>query len=141
MTELRACQRTAAQDSRTSMSQFLRFILVGGTGTLLHYLVLSALVLLASASPGAASAVGACAGACANYWLNYRFTFSSTRPHREMAPRFMAVAAVGAVLNGVIVSQLSGLGMHFLLAQIIATCTILVSNFLISKKWIFQKTK
>lgn len=58
-----------------------------------------------------------------------------------MAPRFMAVAAVGAAVNGVIVSQLSGLGMHFLIAQAIATGLILVSNFLISKKWIFQTTK
>lgn len=126
---------------RTSILQFLSFILVGAAGTLLHYLTLTALVLSMSVSPGPASAVGACVGACVNYVLNYRYTFASTRRHRKLMPRFFAVAALGAIANGFIVSQLSGLGMHFLVAQLIATCTILVSNFLISKKWIFQRTK
>lgn len=141
MTELRACERNATGTLRTSILQFLKFLLVGAAGTLLHYLTLSALVLLGLLPPGTASAVGAGVGACVNYWLNYHFTFASTRRHRDMAPRFMLVAAVGAVVNGLIVSELAGRGMHFLIAQVIATCIILVSNFLISKKWIFQKTK
>ena len=141
MNELRACQRNSAGIVRTPIWQFLSFVLVGAAGTVLHYFALTILVLLALLSPGAASAVGACLGACVNYWLNRRFTFASTRPHREMMPRFFAVAAVGALANGLIVSKLSGFGMHFLIAQVIATCTILVANFLISKKWIFQKPK
>jgi putative flippase GtrA len=127
--------------ARTSILQFLRFVLVGAAGTACHYLTLAVLVMAALATPGTASAAGACVGACVNYWLNYRYTFASTRRHREMMPRFFVVAAIGAVANGVIVSQLSRLGLHFLLAQVIATCIILLINFLISKKWIFQKTK
>jgi putative flippase GtrA len=141
MSNLRASERNATGTLQTSILQFLSFIVVGAAGTLLHYVTLSALVLLALAPPGIASAVGACVAACVNYWLNYRFTFASTRRHRDMAPRFMAVAAAGAAVNGVIVSQLSGLGTHFLIAQAVATCLILVSNFSISKKWIFQKKK
>lgn len=141
MTELRARQPASATTLRTPIWQFLSFVLVGAAGTLLHYLALTTLVLLASMSPGAASAVGACLGAVVNYWLNHRFTFASTRPHREMMPRFFAVAAVGALANGLIVSKLAALGMHFLLAQVIATCVILIANFLISKKWIFLKPK
>lgn len=141
MTELRASQRNAAGTLHRPIRQFLSFVLVGAAGTVLHYLALTTLVLLSLTSPGTASAVGACLGACVNYWLNQRFTFASTRPHREMMPRFFAMAAVGALANGLIVGKLSGLGMHFLLAQIIATCIILIANFLISKKWIFQKTK
>lgn len=141
MTELRAAERNSAEPLRTSIWQFLSFVLVGAAGTVLHYLTLSTLVLYGLLTPGTASFVGACVGASVNYWLNYRFTFASTRKHSEMMPRFFAVAAVGAVVNGVIVSQLSGFGMHFLIAQVIATGVILVSNFLISKKWIFQKPK
>jgi putative flippase GtrA len=141
MTELRAA-RTSAGTLRASTLQFLSFVLVGAAGTLLHYLALTVLVVLGILPPGLASAVGAALGACVNYWLNYRFTFaSSTRRHREMMPRYFAIAAIGAVANGLIVSQLSALGMHFLVAQLIATGTILVLNFLISKKWIFQKKK
>lgn len=141
MIEFRAPQSSSAGTLRTSVLQFLSFILIGAAGTLLHYLTLTSLVLSMLVSPGPASAVGACVGACVNYVLNYRYTFASTRKHRQLMPRFFAVAALGAIANGFIVNWLSGLGMHFLFSQIIATCTILSSNFLISKKWIFQKTQ
>jgi putative flippase GtrA len=119
-------------------TQFLRFVAVGAAGTGLHYLVLVVLVALAGVAPGRAAAAGAVAGACVNYWLNRRFTFHSTRRHRKTVPLFIAMAALGAVLNGLIVGKLSSLGMHFLVAQVCATILILVLNFLMSKKWIFQ---
>lgn len=122
-------------------TQFLRFAAVGAAGTALHYLVLVTLVALAGVAPGRAAFAGAVAGACVNYWLNRRFTFQSTRRHRETVPLFVAMAALGAVLNGLIVGQLSALGINFLLAQMFATVCILVLNFLMSKKWIFQKNK
>lgn len=122
-------------------TQFLRFAAVGAAGTALHYLVLLLLVEMAGVAPGRAAFAGAVAGACVNYWLNRRFTFQSTRRHRETVPLFVAMAALGAVLNGLIVGQLSAMGMNFLLAQMFATVCILVLNFLMSKKWIFQKNK
>lgn len=121
--------------------QFLSFAMVGAAGTVLHYLTLTLLVAGAGVAPGPAAAAGACVGAIVNYWLNYHFTFGATGKHRSTMPRFFAMAALGVVLNGLIVSQLSAAGLHFLLAQAIATCLILVLNFLISKKWIFQKSK
>lgn len=121
--------------------QFMRFAAVGLAGTGAHYAVLLALVYLAAAGPGPASALGALTGACVNYWLNRRFTFGSERPHAEAIPRFIALAVVGAALNGLIVGQLANLGVHFFIAQILATLVVLVLNFVISKKWIFQKPK
>lgn len=121
--------------------QFLRFALVGAAGTLLHYLTLTLLVWSGLLAPGPAAAAGAAAGACVNYWLNYRYTFGAAGSHRATMPRFLAMAAVGIVLNGIIVSNLAAVGLHFLLAQAIATGLILILNFLISKKWIFQNSK
>ena len=121
--------------------QFVRFAAVGALGTGCHYLVLIALVSLLGVTPGNAAFTGAAAGAYANYWMNRRYTFANLRPHREAIPRFVAMAAAGAGINGLIVGILSSHGAHYLLAQVFATSVILVLNFLISKKWIFQQTK
>jgi putative flippase GtrA len=53
-------------------------------------------------------------------------------------PRFAVMATVGAILNGMLVGLLSGAGMYFLLAQVMATGVILVINFIVSKLWIFR---
>jgi putative flippase GtrA len=129
----------AQPDTRkTGLVQLVKFALVGGTGTGVHYLVLITLVALLHISAGYAAGVGAIAGACVNYVLNRRFTFGSHRPHRETLPRFALMAAVGAVLNGLLVGVLVTAHMHFLLAQAIATLVILILNFIVSKLWIFR---
>jgi putative flippase GtrA len=124
--------------SRNASSQIFKFVLVGGTGTALHYLVFVLAVATLAVRPGYAAFIGASVGAFANYVLNRRFTFDSRRPHRETLPRFALMAAVGAVLNGLLVGALSTAGLHFLLAQAIATVSILILNFVVSKTWIFR---
>lgn len=122
-------------------SQFLRFVIVGAGGTGLHYAVLWSLVIFGNAAPALSAFAGATVGAAFNYWLNRRFTFDSTRPHRKAVPLFVVVAAGSAVLNGFIVGSLSQHGLHFMLAQVVATAVVLVLNFVISKKWIFLQSK
>lgn len=119
--------------------QFMLFAAVGLAGTAAHYLILLALVYIAAVGPGPAAACGALAGACINYWLNRRFTFQSERPHGQAIPRFILLAVLGALLNGLMVGQLASVGIHFFIAQILATLVVLLINFLISRKWIFQK--
>lgn len=119
-------------------AQFTRFIAAGGAGTAVHYLVLVTLVALLGITPGRAAFAGATVGACVVYLLNRRYTFASQCSHQQTLPRFALLAAVGALLNGVLVGLLSAAGMYFLLAQIIATAAILVLNFFVSKLWIFQ---
>ena len=121
-------------------AQFTRFAMAGGAGTCVHYLVLLALVSLAGIAPGRAAFAGAAVGACVIYLLNRRYTFASSRSrgHAQALPRFALLAAAGAVLNGALVGLLSGAGMYFLLAQVIATGVILVINFVVSKLWIFR---
>jgi putative flippase GtrA len=124
---------------RSVGAQFTRFAMAGGAGTACHYLVLVALVSLAGMAPGRAAFAGAIAGACVVYLLNRRYTFAATsRSHAQALPRFALMAGAGAVLNGVLVGLLSGAGMYFLLAQVLATGVILVINFIVSKLWIFR---
>lgn len=123
---------------RSFGAQFSKFVAAGGAGTLLHYLTLIALVSALGIPAGRAAFVGAVVGACVVYVLNRRFTFDSRRSHAKTLPRFALLALVGAMLNGVLVGMLSAAGVHFLLAQMIATIVILVINFIVSKLWIFR---
>jgi putative flippase GtrA len=121
--------------------QFLSFATVGACGTAAHYATLVAGVSL-GVDPVTASALGWTLGAVVNYSLNYRFTFRSGLSHRQAAPRFALVAALGLVLNTLLMAvQVGPMGMHYLVAQFFATGTILCFNFLLSRTWAFRESR
>lgn len=132
-----APSRLSGVRARNGM-QFLKFAFVGATATGLHYAIFLALVMFLDVAPGLAAAIGACFGACVVYTLNRRYTFTTQRSHKETIPRFVALSVLGAVLNGAIVGWLSGIGLHFLLSQMVATVLVLFINFVVSKKWIYR---
>jgi putative flippase GtrA len=132
---------SSAATFRTAIArQFLAFATVGVGGTVTHYATLIAGVSLGF-DPVAASALGWMFGAVVNYCLNYRFTFHSGVSHRQAAPRFAVVAGTGLVLNTVLMAfEVGPLGMHYLVAQIIATGTVLCCNFVLSRTWAFRES-
>ncbi len=123
------------------LRQFAKFTGVGFASAIGHYGLLIALVQLAAAPPVPASAAGALLGAAINYSLNYRYTFRSTRQHREAILRFAVVATVGLVLNtlfmwvGVVL-----IGTHYLLAQVVTTGLVLIWSFAGNRYWTFHPT-
>lgn len=118
--------------------QFLSFATVGAFSTATHYATLIAGVSL-GVDPVAASALGWTIGAVASYLLNYHLTFRSPLGHRQAAPRFALVAAIGLLLNTLLMAvQVGPLGLHYLVAQTIATGTILCCNFVLSRTWAFR---
>jgi len=120
------------------LAQFIRYGGAGAIGTAAHFAVLAALVQFAGAGPVAASTVGAVVGAVINYVLNYRFTFASRRAHHVALPRFGAISAAGVVLNAAVLStMLEFVHVHYLVAQVVATSTVLVAGFLANRKWTF----
>jgi len=122
--------------------QFSLFAVVGAVGTCAHYLVLLALVELASVDPVAASTGGAMIGALVNYSLNRRYTFRSQKRHLQALPMFLAVATAGFVLNAAIMWLAVGVvKLHYLLAQVIATSIVLVWNYFGNKSWTFAKER
>ncbi|MGH8750099.1 MAG: GtrA family protein [Burkholderiales bacterium] len=121
--------------------QFLRFAGAGVFGTAAHYLVLLILVELAAANPVTASFLGFLCGALVNYTLSRRYIFESAAPHRQALIKFLGVALVGLALNTLIMSAGVGLGLHYLLAQIIATGLVLMWNFAGNKFWTFKENK
>jgi putative flippase GtrA len=120
------------------MPQFLRYGIVGAVGTALQYAILVSLVQFTQTPAVAASTAGAIAGALVNYVLNHRWTFASSRTHEHALPRFAAVALAGIALNAIVMAEmLNFFGVHYLVAQIVATGVVLVAGFLANRAWTF----
>ena len=118
--------------------RFLRFAGAGAIGTVAHYLVLYILVDLFGVNAVAASSAGYIVGAVTNYLLNYYFTFRSDKPHIATALKFFAVAVAGFFLNAGatwLFTEMTGL--HYLVAQLMATALILLWNFAVNDRWTF----
>jgi putative flippase GtrA len=120
------------------LAQFVRYGGAGAIGTAAHFATLAALVQFSGAGAVAASTVGAVVGAIINYALNYRYTFASRRAHHVALPRFAAISAVGIVLNAAVLSVVLQLVRpHYLVAQVVATGSVLIVGFLANRKWTF----
>lgn len=118
--------------------QFVKFALVGGFATMLHYAILVVLVEGLRWPPVAATSVGFVVSALGNYLLNRRFTFRSRRRHVEAALRFVIVAVVGFCVNASVVwLAFNAVGLHYLVAQVVATLATLGWNFVGNRHWTF----
>ncbi|MFL6658702.1 MAG: GtrA family protein [Massilia sp.] len=118
---------------------FGRYLAVGLAATGVHYLVLYLLVERFGWAPPFAAAFGAICGALAAYLGNWRFTFAGAAGHGHALPRFLAVAAGGALVNWLVVwIGSSVLGMHYFLAQVVASALVVFMTFQINRVWTFQ---
>jgi putative flippase GtrA len=121
--------------------QFVAFATVGAVGTVVHYATLIVGVQQLGIDPVPASALGWTFGAVANYLLNYHLTFRSRLAHRHAAPRFATIAAIGLLLNTLLMwVQVDLLSFHYLIAQTLATGAILCFNFVLSRLWAFNES-
>lgn len=127
---------------RPVFEQFLRFALVGASGTAVQYVVLWLGVTFLGAPAAAASAVGYLCGAVVNYLLNHAFTFKGQSSHGRAAPRYFALLGVGWCINtGLMTLFVHELGWNYWIAQIITTGIGLCWNFAGSRWWAFSHKK
>jgi len=118
---------------------FLQFSIIGAWATGLHYLILFSLVEGYGVNAVLATSIGFALSSLFNYAANYRFTFKSQKKHTETYGKFMLVASVGFFLNGVVVTALLDIAnIHYFLAQLFATATVLVWNFCGNYFWSFR---
>ncbi|MBE0623363.1 MAG: GtrA family protein [Burkholderiales bacterium] len=121
------------------LRQFVKFTGVGFVSAIGHYGLLIGLVQLAGAAAVPASAAGAVFGAGINYSLNYRYTFSSSKRHRDAVLKFAAVAGVGLALNTLFMwVGVHLIGAHYLLSQIVTTGLVLIWSFAGNRYWTFH---
>ncbi len=124
------------------IARFLRFAAVGAVGTLAHYALLLALVEGVGAPPLAGAAAGFALGALVNYALARRLVFASTRSHAQALPRFFAVALTGLAWTALLMSVfMGGLGLHYLLAQVLTTALLLLWHYGGNALWTFRRDR
>jgi len=126
-----------------NLRRFLLYAAVGASGTAVQYIVLLGLVRSETAGPVSASSIGAIAGAIVNYALNYRFTFNSRESHARVAPKFFLVALLGFAVNGLaMTAMVHGVGLNYMVAQVIASAAVLLMSYTANAVWSFSgKTK
>ncbi len=120
------------------MRHFFRYGAVGLVATAAHYLVLVICVELVGWPAWWGAGLGAVVGAQVAYAGNRWFTFGHRGAMRASWPRFQATAVLGALLGMAIVGSGVRLGLHYLVAQLIATLAGLVLTFAINRAWTFR---
>ena len=120
------------------MQHFIRYTAVGAGATALHYLLLVLFVEGFGWPAWLASGFGAVAGAQAAYLGNRWYTFRHQGDMRASWPRFQATALIGALLGMGVVALAVRAGLHYLLAQMLATGLSLVLTFAINRVWTFR---
>ena len=130
--------------------QFIKFLIVGASGTLLDYLILIVLKSFGWQTL-IANTLSFSAGLVNNYYWNSHWTFTdnSHRFSLEQFSQFTAISLVGLGLNTVIVLLLETpmgmiLGMPragYLPAKAFATAIVLFWNYLANRHWTFNPSK
>jgi len=117
---------------------FSRYCFIGGLATCVHYTVLLGLVKLVEIQPFLATAIGAIVGALFAYIGNKRFSFLSDAQHRVALPRFSIIAALGAIINSLLVwSGTMLMNWNYFIPQIAATLIVAVITYYLNRTWTF----
>ena len=120
------------------MRRFSRYTAVGAVATAAHYALLTVLVEALGVAPPLASALGAALGAQVAFFGNRAFTFDQPGAGFGAWWRFQGTAAFGAALGAALVAAGGVLGVHYLLAQAVATGVGLVVTYLVNRRWSFR---
>lgn len=123
--------------SRRTLGALARYGVVGVAATAAHWALLVVLVEAAGVAAWLASGVGAVLGAQVAFFGNRRYTFGHRGPVAPAWWRFMGTALFGAALGMVLVAAGVALGLHYLLAQAVATLVSMLLTFALNRGWTF----
>jgi putative flippase GtrA len=119
------------------MAALLRYAAIGALATATHYALLCAAVELAGWPPAVAAGVGAAVGAQVAFVGNRWFTFAHRGPWWPSWWRFQGTALIGAGGSSTLVALGGAIGVHYLLAQVVATLLTMLLTFAINRRWAY----
>ena len=117
----------------------LRYTLVGALATAVHYAVLVVCVETARWPAWLASGTGAVVGAQVAYLGNRRYTFGYRGGIGASWLKFQLTALAGALQGMAVVAIGVAVGLHYLMAQALATLSVLFATFAINRRWTFRQ--
>jgi putative flippase GtrA len=118
--------------------QLIRYAAVGAVATAAHYTLLVTCVELLAWPAVLASGLGAVLGAQVAYVGNRWFTFAHQGAVAASWPKFQATALMGALLGMGMVALGVRWGLHYVVAQVVATLTTLALSYAINRVWTFR---
>lgn len=120
----------------------IRFLLAGGTGTVINLLILYVLTDIFHIWYLISTSLAFVIGSVFSFGLQKFFTFQHrdlVGAHREY-PVFIAVGVANLILNGLLMyTFVDGVGVHYLPAQILSTGLISIESFVMYRTVIFRK--
>lgn len=127
---------------RTHFSQVWKFIVCGGIGFTIDLTSLSLLVERFEVNEYLAVILSSLIGASFVFVANKFFTFGNREArYGSQALKFLLVYGVSIVGNALIAAVLIWLGVHYLLAKVIAVGMGAVWNYALSHGFIFKKNE
>lgn len=118
--------------------RFVRFLIGGGIATAAHW-GLMAVLIAGGVADLVATTIGAFAGASVNYVLQHRYTFASSREHRDAIPAYVFVTILTLYMNGFTYRALSHIaGMPMAASQAWTTALLAAINYLLYRTRVFN---
>lgn len=128
-----------SKDSNRGLRRVSSFTLIGVASTTCHYGVLLLAVEYYHLGAVTASLTGACFGAIVSYVLNGLITFRVSIVGWQQPLRFMAMIALGAVLNTLLMALwVEMLQLQYVAAQMVTTGILFLWNYWLSSRWVFR---
>lgn len=120
--------------------QLFRFLLVGGTATLLQMMLLMLFVETDFLNPVVASATSYVISAFYNYSANFYITFGAARNkrHAETAPKFVLVSTIGVAINTLVFAIANHFLNFYIGSQVVAVVITFLVNYFLHKSWIYR---
>jgi putative flippase GtrA len=117
---------------------FVRYILVGGSATIIHYALMLLLIEIFVWKYTVASGFGYVFSSVYNYLANSKYVFKNKNHYDLKVFRFYFVSFIGLMINVGVLS----VGMYYfvdvMVAQILATIVVLFWNYLLNAIWTFD---
>ena len=130
---------TGGDERRVAAVRFLRYCVVGGIGTIVHFGLTIALVEALGAGPVVATAVGFVGALLVSFALNRRFVFAFAGPVAPSLARYVVVSLTGFALNvAIMAGVVDVLRADYRWGLALVVLIIPLVNFTMNARWTFR---
>ncbi|HEY6485696.1 MAG TPA: GtrA family protein [Candidatus Cybelea sp.] len=124
---------------RRGVRQFVKFGIVGASGTLVNFVIAHVLEKTTELSWFADFAIGFMVGGVSNYIFNRIWTFGSRRNPFLEGLQFLTVSAIALIFGRIVFALAEHFNVrHFTTTWLVATLAGMFVNFFINKYWTFR---
>ena len=122
--------------------RIIKFGIIGISGTVIDFAVLTTLVELAGFNILIANTISFIFGATNNFVWNKFWTFrNKDKKFKRQFFKYLTVAFIGLLINTALMHLFITLGLHYLIAKLIIAAIVVIWNYNGNKFWPFKENK